>query len=119
MLMEAMRLSLLDQQQQQQRNGNQASSTNSNPNAPPPMLNHRPPTPSQPINGGPPSGVSQPSDTPERPPRRTPSGAMVAQLANSGNAIALSVGHPSSSPATPSQPNLPVAPTHFSRVSTS
>lgn len=114
--MEAMRLSLLDQQQQQQRNGNQASSTNATLNAPPPILNQRPPTPSQPTNGGPTSGASQPSDTHERTPRRTPSGAIVAQLANSGNAIALSVGRPSSSP---SQPNLPGAPTHASRVSTS
>ena len=113
-----MRLSLLDQQQQQQRSGNRASS-NSTPNAQPPVLSQRPPTPSQPTNGMPISGACQGSETPERTPHRTPSGAMAAQLANSGNAIAMSVGLPSSSPVTPPQPNLPVAPTHGSRASTS
>jgi hypothetical protein len=113
-----MRLSLLDQQQQQLRDGNRASSSNLTPNSQPLMLNQRPPTPSQLTNGVPASGASQPSDTPERSPRLTPSGAM-AQLANSGNTIAMSVGRPSSSPSTPPKPNLPVAHTHVPRPSTS
>jgi len=119
MLMEAMRLSLLDQQQQQQRNGNRASYSNLNPISQPPVLNQRPPTPSQPIEGIPASSDPLFSGTPERMPRRVPSGAIAGPLANSANAIAVSVGLPSSSSGTPPQPNLPVVPTHVSRASTS
>jgi hypothetical protein len=97
-----MRLSLLDQQQQQQRSGNQASASNSTPNFPPPVLNERPPTP-------------QASGTHEPMPRRMPSGTIVGALANSGTAITVSVGSPSSFPAAQPHPSLPVAPTHVSR----
>ena len=116
MLMEAMRLSLLDQQQQQQRNGNRASSSISTPI---PVLNQRPLTPSQPVDGVPASSAPQRSGTPEQTSRRTPSGIIAGPLTNSVNANTVSVGLPLSSPATLPQPNLPAAPTHASRVSTS
>ena len=117
MLMEAMRLSLLDQQQQ--RNGNRASSSTSAPSSQPPVLNQRPITPSQPVEGEPVSGDSERSGTPERTPRRTPSGAIAGPLVNSANAIAVSVGLPSSFPVTPPQPSLSAVPTQVSRVSPS
>jgi hypothetical protein len=113
-----MRLSLLDQQQQQQRNGNRASSSNSTPNPQPPVLNQRPPTPSQ-LNHGVPTS-SAPSalvHQNERPPN--------ILWCYSGSTCKLGernccVCRPaSSSPATRPSRILPVAPTHASRVSTS
>ena len=115
--MEAMRLSLLDQQQQQ-RNGNRATSSNSAPISQTPVPNQRPIIPSQPVEGEPPSGDPEPSGAPERMPRRTPSGAIAGPLVNSVNAIAVSVGLASSFPVTPPQPN-PVVQAQASRVSTS
>ena len=117
--MEAMRLSLLDQQQQQQRNGTRATPSNSAPISQTPVPNQRPITPSQSVEGEPDSGEPEPSGAPERIPRRTPSGAIAGPLINSVNAIAVSVGLASSFPVTPPQPNPPVVQAQAPRVSTS
>src|SRR5258708_16168151 len=108
MLMEAMRLSLLDQQQQQQqqqRNGNGASASNSTPMPQFAALTQRPPTP-QLVNGVSTSSAPHHSGT--------AFGATAGPLANPGNTRTVGVSLPNPSLTAPPQSNLPIAPTDVS-----